>query len=308
VSVGLAALMTLWRVLSRGRLMRCSLLAACVTKGVHVNSDIPPFGPDWFSVVDTTTANTARVWNYWLGGKDNYPVDEQVGDQISAVMPQIIDLARAVRGFLVRAVTYLVDEAGIHQFLDIGTGLPTANNTHEVAQATNPQCRVVYVDNDPLIMAHARALLTSTPEGATDYVHADVRDTGTILQQAARTLDLSQPVALMLLGIMEHIADDEEAYALVNQLLDALVSGSYLVLSDPTTDIETEMMREAIRLWNNNAKPLITSRSRQQIARFFNHLKLLEPGIVSVSLWRPHLSNIGTPVEVGNIGGVGQKP
>ncbi|MGH3823611.1 MAG: SAM-dependent methyltransferase [Pseudonocardiaceae bacterium] len=273
-----------------------------------MRDDSRPSGQEWFPAVDTTTAHTARVWNYWLGGKDNYPVDKQVGDQIQAVMPQIVDLARAVRGFLVRAVRYLAAEVGIRQFLDIGTGLPTANNTHEVAQATAPECRIVYVDNDPLIMAHARALLTSTVQGVTDYIHADLRDTGTILQDAARTLDFSQPVALMLLGIMEHIMDDDEAYAIVNRLLDALPSGSYLVLSDPTTDIGGEAMRESIRLWNENATPPITPRSRQQIARFFDRLELLEPGVVPVSLWRPDPSDIGTPVEVNNFGGVGRKP
>jgi S-adenosyl methyltransferase len=272
-----------------------------------VREDSSPSGQQWGATVDITTANTARVWNYWLGGKDNYPVDEQIGDQISAAMPQIVDLARAVRGFLMRAVTYLAGEEGICQFLDIGTGLPTANNTHEVAQASNPQCRIVYVDNDPLIMVHARALLTSTSEGKTDYIEADVRDTATILRQAARTLDFSQPVALILLGIMEHIADDEEAYAIVNRLLDALSPGSYLVLSDATTDIGGEAMRESIRLWNENATPRIRPRSYQEIARFFDRLELLDPGIVSVSRWRSNLGNIGTPAEVGNIGGVGRK-
>jgi hypothetical protein len=278
-------------------------------EGAHVKDDVTPSEQGWYAGVDTTTANTARVWNYWLGGKDNYPVDEQVGDQIYAAMPQIVDLARAVRGFLVRAVSYLAGEVGIRQFLDVGTGLPTANNTHQVAQAVDPECRIVYVDNDPLIMVHARALLTSTPEGRTDYIEADLRDTATILQQATRTLDFSQPVALILLGIMEHIADDEEAYAIVKQLLDALPSGSYLMLSDATTDINSEAMRESIRLWNENATPPITPRSHQQIARFFEGLELLEPGIVSVSLWRPDPITIGAPpVEVGNIGGVGRKP
>jgi hypothetical protein len=273
-----------------------------------VQEDALLSGQRQLPVVDVTTANTARVWNYWLGGKDNYPVDEQVGDQIQAVMPQIVDLARAVRGFLTRAVRHLAGEVGIRQFLDVGTGLPTANNTHEVAQATAPDCRIVYVDNDPLIMAHARALLTSTPQGKTDYIHADLRDTATILKQAARTLDFGQPVALMLIGIMEHIADDEEARAIVNRLLDPLPSGSFLVLSDPTTDIGGEAMRESIRLWNENATPPITPRSHQQIARFFERLDLLEPGIVSVSLWRPSTGDLGSPVEVGNIGGVGRKP
>ncbi|HEU0089082.1 MAG TPA: SAM-dependent methyltransferase [Pseudonocardiaceae bacterium] len=258
--------------------------------------------------VDTRVAHTARVWNYWLGGKDNYPVDWEVGEQIAVHMPEIVDIARTVRGFLVRAVRYLAGEVGLRQFLDIGTGLPTANNTHEVAQAVAPQCRIVYVDNDPLIMAHARALLTSTPEGATDYIHADVRDPDTILTEAARTLDFTQPIALMLLGIMEHVLDNEEAYAIVHRLLDALPSGSYLVMSDPTTDIGGKVMAEAIRLWNENATPPITARSRQEFSHFFTGLELVEPGVVSPSLWQPEPYNLGTATEVSNFCGVGRKP
>jgi len=259
--------------------------------------------------IDTTTAHTARVWNYWLGGKDNYPIDREVGDKFHAIMPEIVNKARASRGFLVRAVRYLAGEVGIRQFLDIGTGLPTANNTHEVAQATVPACRIVYVDNDPLIMAHARALLTSTSEGITDYIHADLRDTGTILQEATRTLDFSQPVALILLGIMEHIVDDDEAYAIVNRLLDALPSGSYLVLNDPTAEIGGEAQDEAVQLWNEKGTPPIIVRSRKQITRFFDRLELLEPGMVSPTLWRPDPSEIGIPpVEVSSFCGVGRKP
>ena len=258
--------------------------------------------------IDTSTAHTARVWNYWLGGKDNYLVDREVGEQIRAVLPDIVDAARAQRGFLVRVVRYLAAEAGIRQFLDIGTGLPTANNTHEVAQATAPGSRIVYVDNDPVIMTHARALLTSTPDGATDYVHADLRNPDTILREAARTLDFTRPIALMLLGIVEHILDTEQAHAIVHQLLAALPSGSYLVLCDPTTEIHREVMLEAIRRWNDNATPLITARSREELIRFFDGLELLEPGVVSASLWRPEAGKLGTPVEVFNFSGVGRKP
>ncbi len=265
-------------------------------------------GQEQLPGIDTSVAHTARVWNYWLGGKDNYLVDQEVGQRICAQMPEIVDIARAVRGFLVRAVRYLAGEVGIRQFLDIGTGLPTANNTHEVAQATAPECRIVYVDNDPLIMAHARALLTSNPQGATDYLHADLRDPDTILAKAARTLEFTQPIALMLLGIVEHILDNDEAYAIVHRLLDALPSGSYLVMSDPTTDIGGEVMAEAIRLWNENAAPPITGRSRQEFAHFFDGLELLEPGIVSPSLWRPEPSDVGTPAEVFQLCGVGRKP
>lgn len=258
--------------------------------------------------IDTSTAHAARIWNYLLGGKDHYQADRDAAEQFIAVMPGVIDLARADRGFLGRAVRYLAGEAGIRQFLDIGTGLPTVNNTHEVAQATVPQCRIVYVDNDLLIMAHARALLTSTSQGVTDYIHADLRDTDTILEEAARTLDFTQPLALMLLGIMEHIVDNDEAYAIVNRLLDALPSGSYLVLGDPAAEIGSEAMAEAIRLWNENATPPIKARSRQEVARFFDRLELLEPGVVSASLWRPDPADIGTPVEVGTFGVVGRKP
>lgn len=262
----------------------------------------------WRPDIDTTKAHTARVWNYWLGGSDNYLADRKVGEQILAILPGIVDAARAQRGFLIRAVRYLAADAGIRQFLDIGTGLPTANNTHEVAQATAPGCHIVYVDNDPVIMAHARALLTSTPEGATDYVHADLRDPETILREAARTLDFTRPIALMLLGILEHILDTDEAYAIVNQLLDALPSGSYLVLCDCTTEVDREVMLHAIRQWNESSTPLITARSRQELIRFFDGLELLEPGVVSASLWRPEADELGTPVEVFNFSGVGRKP
>jgi hypothetical protein len=265
-------------------------------------------GDERFLGIDTTRAHTARVWNYWLGGKNHYSVDREVGDQVSAILPDIVDAARAQRGFLVRAVRYLAGEAGIRQFLDIGTGLPTANNTHEVAQAIAPECCIVYVDNDPLIITHARALLTSTPEGLTDYVHADLRDPDKILQQAARTLDFTRPIALMLLGIMEHIVDTDEAYAIVNQLMDALPAGSYLALCDPTTEVRPEVMHEAVRQWNKHATPPVKARSLQELLRFFDGLELLEPGLVSASRWRPDASVIGTSVEVFNFGGIGRKP
>ncbi|MGH3903963.1 MAG: SAM-dependent methyltransferase [Pseudonocardiaceae bacterium] len=258
--------------------------------------------------IDTSVAHSARVWNYWLGGKDNYPADREVGEQIRAVLPSVVDAARAQRGFLVRAVRHLVSEAGIRQFLDIGTGLPTANNTHEVAQATEPECRIVYVDNDPLVLVHARALLTSTPQGATDYIHADLHDPDTITREAARTLDFTQPIALMLLGIINHIMDIDDAYAIVNRLLDALPSGSYLALAHPTKDINPEAMLEAMRLWNESGATPIMFRSRQELIRFFDRLELLEPGVVSDSLWRPDPCDVGTPVEMDEFCGVGRKP
>ena len=168
----------------------------------------PAAAPEPIPTIDTTVPHSARFWDYLLGGKDNYPVDREVGDQVLRIDPDLRDAARADRGFLVRAVRYLVGEAGIRQLLDIGTGLPTANNTHQVAQATAPECRIVYVDNDPLVLVHARALLTSTPEGTTEYLNADVRDPERILQAASRTLDFTRPIALMLLGIINYIPDN----------------------------------------------------------------------------------------------------
>ncbi|HEU0087125.1 MAG TPA: SAM-dependent methyltransferase [Pseudonocardiaceae bacterium] len=265
-------------------------------------------GPGQHLDIDTSRAHTARFWNYLLGGKDHYPVDRELGDQVLALIPGLAGTARAVRAYLVRVVRYLAGEAGIRQFLDIGTGLPTANNTHEVAQATARQCRIVYVDNDPLIMAHARALLTSTPEGATDYIHADLRDPERILREATRTLDFTQPIALMLLGILNHIMDDEEPYAIVQRLLDDLPSGSYLAISHPTAEIDGEAMKESMRLWNESGGTPIVARSRQQLIRFFDGLELLEPGVVSCSLWRPDPSELGAPTEVYEFGGVGRKP
>ncbi|MGH4020951.1 MAG: SAM-dependent methyltransferase [Pseudonocardiaceae bacterium] len=258
--------------------------------------------------IDTSRAHTARVWNYWLGGKDNYPADREVGEQVRVIMPSIAHDARAERGFLVRAVRHLAGEVGIRQFLDIGTGLPTVNNTHEVAQATVPECRIVYVDNDPLVLVHARALLTSTPQGVTDYIHADLHDPDTILREAARTLDFTQPIALMLLSIINHIMDTDDAHSIVDRLLDALPSGSYLVLSHPTAEVHGKEVLEAMRLWNESGATPITARSRQELTRFFDHLELLEPGVVSNSLWKPDPSDIGTPAEVHGFGGVGRKP
>jgi O-methyltransferase involved in polyketide biosynthesis len=256
-------------------------------------------------VLDTGVPHTARTWNYWLGGKDNYPVDRKAGDEIRALMPEIVDAACAVRMFLGRVVRYLAGEVGIRQFLDIGTGLPTANNTHEVAQSTAPECRIVYADNDPLVLVHARALLTSSPEGVTDYVEADLRDPDKILREAAKTLDFTQPTALMLLGILNFILDNDEAHAIVNQLLDALPAGSYLVLSHPTPEVDGDAVRKSVRIWNEGGgTPPITARSRQELLRFFDRLELLEPGVVSVSRWRPY---IGPPREVFEYCGVGRK-
>jgi S-adenosyl methyltransferase len=258
--------------------------------------------------IDTRVAHSARFWNYLLGGRDNYAVDREAADQILLLIPSLRDTVRAERRFLIRAVQYLAGEARIRQFLDIGTGLPTAGNTHEVAQVVAPESRIVYVDNDPLIMAHARALLTSTPEGATDYVHADIREPDIILAEAARTLDFAQPVGLMLLGILNFILDTDQAHAIVDQLLAALCPGSYLVISHPTAEIDGAAMSEAMRFWNESGAAPIVARSRQQLIHFFGGLELLAPGVVSCSRWRPDPSEIGVPAEVFHFSGVGRKP
>jgi len=259
--------------------------------------------------LDTTVSHSARIWNYWLGGKDNYAVDREAGDRVAAMLPSIVAQARADRAFLARAIRYLAGEEGIRQFLDIGTGLPTADNTHQVAQRVAPRSRIVYADNDPMVLTHARALLTSSPEGACDYVEGDLREPGKILAEAARTLDFTRPVALMLLGILHHIPDTEQAYSIVRHLVGALAPGSFLAINHSTSAVHGAAMEEAVAHWNRVGTPSMTLRSPQQIARFFDGLDLLEPGVVSCSRWRPALSPVGgQPAEVDEFCGVARKP
>ncbi|MGW5478452.1 SAM-dependent methyltransferase [Streptomyces sp. NPDC004008] len=257
--------------------------------------------------INTSQPHTARIWNYWLGGKDNYEVDRAAGDQIRRLHPDIGEYARADRLFLGRAVRHLVADRGIRQFLDIGTGLPTADNTHEVAQRIVPESRIVYVDNDPLVLTHARALLTSTPEGRTDYLDEDLRNVDAILEHAAKTLDFTQPVALMLLGVVIFIGDDEDPYGLVRRLVDRLPSGSHLVLSHTITSPAMPDVDEAVKFWNEHGTPKLTQRTPKDVTRFFNGLELLEPGVVSCSRWRPDATGEVEPDEVAMFGGVGLK-
>jgi hypothetical protein len=258
--------------------------------------------------IDATVPNSARIWNYWLGGKDHYPVDREAGDEYQAIYPEIVQVARASRQFLARAVLYLAGEAQVQQFLDIGTGLPTFNNTHDVAQRVAPGTKVVYVDNDPVVLAHARALLTST-QAVTAYVDADLRDPGQILAAAARTLDFSKPIGLMMLGVLGHIGDDDEARSIVRRLLDALPSGSYLTICDGTNDL-FEAGVEAQRLYNESGAVPYRLRSARQIADFFEGLELVEPGVVSCPRWRPDPVDVGRdlPPEMDQVAGVGRKP
>lgn len=256
--------------------------------------------------IDISVPHSARVWNYWLGGKDYYDIDRQVGDQVREVYPGVVDIARHSRAFLARAVRYLAGEAGIRQFLDIGTGLPTADNTHEVAQRVAPESKIVYVDNDPLVLVHAQALLTSSPQGACDYIDADVRDPDAILRAAVQTLDFDRPIGLMLLGIMGNVQDDMEAYAIKRRLLDALVPGSYLAFEDGTKTFHREAAAEAERRRAEAGDPY-RLRTLEQIVPFFDGMEILEPGIVSVSQWRPEATPWGEPEPVDALCGVARK-
>jgi hypothetical protein len=238
--------------------------------------------------LDTRYAHSARVYNYWLGGKDNFAADREAAEQAIAVNPGIVVDVRANRAFLARAVRYLAAECGVRQFLDIGTGLPTASNTHEVAQEVAPEARIVYADNDPVVLSHARALLTSTRQGATAYLDADLRDTMAIVQAASATLDFGQPVALMLLIILHLIPDADDPYGIVARLLEAVPSGSYLVLAHPASDIRAVKMAEMTKRVNERMSgPKATMRDRAAIMRFFDGLDLIEPGLVQPQQWRP---------------------
>ena len=257
---------------------------------------------------DARVANPARVYDYWLGGKDNFEADRIAGEATIAAYPQIRSSARANRAFLARTVRYLAADQEVRQFLDIGTGLPTANNTHEVAQAVAPASRIVYVDNDPLVLSHARALLTSSPEGVTAYLDADLRDTDHILELAADTLDFTQPVAIMLLAILHYIPDLDEAQRIVARLVGAVPSGSYVTISHAACDIAPEEMAEMIRRMNEHlAEGNHVGRPRDVVARFFDGLDLVEPGVVKVTEWRP-ASELEARAATSLWGGVGRKP
>ncbi|MEU5882551.1 SAM-dependent methyltransferase [Spirillospora sp. NPDC047279] len=257
--------------------------------------------------IDTSVSHVARIWNYWLGGKDNYPVDREVGDQILEMLPDVATLARASRAFLSRAVRHLTADLGVRQFLDIGTGLPTVDNTHEVAQSIAPDSKVVYVDNDPLVLVHARALLTSTPEGATSYIDADLRDPASIMDKAADLLDFDRPIALFLMGIVEFITDDDEAYDIVERLKSRLCPGSFLTLYDGTNTVHKEASDQIVEVWNQSGNAPLTLRTPDQITRFFDGMEILDPGVVSVSRWRPEATPWGEPAEVDAFGAVGRK-
>jgi hypothetical protein len=240
----------------------------------------PPF--------DTRVAHQARIYDYLLGGKDNYAADRAAADEMIRISPEQASGARVNRAFLGRAVRYLAAEAGIRQFLDIGTGIPTAGNTHQVAQAVAPEARVAYVDYDPLVLAYASALMISSGQGATDYIHADLRDTGTVLARAAELLDFTQPVAVTMLAILHAIPDSDDPHAIVARLLDAVPSGSYLVISHPGSDLLSREALEGIMgVAGREMQQKFAFRTREQVARFFEGTDLVEPGLVRTGEWRP---------------------
>jgi hypothetical protein len=260
--------------------------------------------------IETTVPVSARIWNYWLGGKDYYPVDKEAGDEYAKAYPGIFTDARSSRYFIGRAVRFLAGEAGIRQFLDIGTGLPSHDNTHEIVQRVASDARVVYVDNDPMVLAHARALLISAPSGTTDYISADLNDPGSILKFAQQKLDFSRPVAVMLMGILGHIGnpaedDDHVAQSMVRTLKDALPPGGYLAINEAT---DADPARNAaLDYYNQTGAVPYRVRRADQIARFFDGLELVEPGLVPIHEWRPDPSPFDQ-VPVAALGGVARKP
>ena len=259
--------------------------------------------------IDTTVPHSARIWNYWLGGKDHYPVDREAGDQFAAIYPGIFDLARLSRYFLGRVIRHLAGERGIRQFLDIGTGLPTADNTHEVAQRVNPEARIVYIDNDPLILAHANALLVGDPRGATAYIEADLHDPDTIIREARKTLDFTEPIALILMQVLGHVSNengDEQARGIIRDLMRALPSGSYLALNESVNT--NELNAKATALYNESGADKYYLRDREQIVGLFDGLELVEPGVVPIQDWRPDPHPFGDAPEVGVWGGIARKP
>ncbi|WP_285731891.1 SAM-dependent methyltransferase [Nocardiopsis sp. ATB16-24] len=262
-------------------------------------SDIPS--------IDITVAHSARVWNYWLGGKDNYPVDRELGDQILRTYPGIATDARAGRAFLVRGITHLAGKEGVRQFLDIGTGLPTADNTHEVAQSVAPESRVVYVDDDPMVLAHARALLVGTEEGATRFVDNDLCEVDKVLAEAGELLDFDRPVALSVVGTLGHLPDLERARAVMERYKEALAPGSFVLVGDHVMPDDPAAV-EALDQWNDGAALAYRTHTEQEFASYFDGLELLEPGVVPSTRWRTEEPEIGKAPHTDMYGAVGRKP
>jgi S-adenosyl methyltransferase len=258
--------------------------------------------------LDTSVASIARIYDYWLGGKDNFKADRDAAEQMILQYPDIVTGVRKNRAFLGRAVHYLAAEAGIRQFLDIGTGLPSSNNTHEVAQRAAPDARIVYVDNDTIVLSHAQALLTSTPEGACAYVDADIRDTGKILKDAANVLDFSRPVAVCLIMILQFIPDEDDPVSIVRALVDAIPSGSYLTVAHPASDVDQHVGPALRQLSTRMGGTRAVPRTHQEISRFFDGLEMVEPGLVQLHRWRPGTGLDDTGRDLAAYGAVARKP
>ena len=264
-------------------------------------------GEERLAAVDTTVANPARIWDYWVGGKDNFAADREAAQAVMAALPSMPALARRTRLFLTDAVRQLAADRGIRQFLDIGTGLPTADNTHEVAQRAAPESRIVYVDNDPVVLTHAQALLTSSRAGKTDYLYADLRDTGRILAGAARTLDFSQPVAVLILSVLHFVSDEEGPGEIVAGFTDRLAPGGCLVISAITSDgVDEGTAAGAADLYRAARTPAV-ARSGEQMAAYFAGCDLVEPGLVSLVKWRPDAGTSSRQTQVHMLAGVGRK-
>jgi len=257
--------------------------------------------------IDVSVPNVARVWNYLVGGRDNFEADRTAAKALIASSPVMEYVGLASRAFLGRAVRHLARDAGIRQFLDIGTGIPAAGNTHEIAQSVAPESRIVYVDNDPVVLAHARAMLRPEPGGAISYVDADARNPGKILAEARETLDFAQPVAVVLIDLLNFIGDDSEARSILGVLLDAVTAGSYLVIMQPASDLEPSL-DAAERRWNQIAPTPVRLRERAEVTAWFGGLDLVQPGIVAVPEWRPEPDDrqFGMPMPL--YGAVARKP
>jgi hypothetical protein len=267
--------------------------------------------PDWLPPeINTGVAHSARVYDYWLGGKDNFAADRALGDAIIKAVPSTVFGARANRAFLGRAVRYLAAEAGIRQFLDIGTGIPTADNTHEVAQAAAPDSRVLYVDNDPIVLAHARALMTSHPAGSTAFIHADLRDPDKILNdpKLRATLDLGRPVALTLIAVLHFVTEGDNPQGIVSTLLDALPSGSYLTITHLTADFVSPEEAAVAEAAGRNAGVTYVPRSQAEVTEFFSGLDLVDPGVVPLLAWRPDGGAPKNPRAASVYAAIGRKP
>jgi hypothetical protein len=268
----------------------------------------PAEQPELPVVIDTSKAHQARVYDYWLGGKDNFAVDREAAELALAAYPGLRRGVRAQRAFLANAVRYLTQTVGISQFLDIGTGIPTANNTHEVAHSVDPDARVVYVDNDPIVLAHARALLTGLQPGTTWYLDADLRDTERILADAAELLDFGQPIAVLLIGILQLIPDDDDPRAIVARLMAAVPPGSWLAIFHPASDILADQIGAAARHVSARSVVPTTLRTKAEITRFFDGLELLEPGLVQVHRWLPGSAAPDMGDQVAGYAGLARKP